>query len=122
MVQAAFYRLVLDRKVGEYELPKGASLIACGNRGTDRGVVHRFDPQSKERAFPCPRTRECPDGQAHGVRRTAGRARLLRSTIARRHNPRSIPDPRLRSCAGGSGAFSCDARPSTSFAAGNSNP
>ena len=32
MVQAALYQLVLDRKVGEYELPEGASLIACGNR------------------------------------------------------------------------------------------
>ena len=105
MVQAALYQLVLDRKVGEYELPGAASLIACGNRATDCGVVHRmptplasrfvhleirvdaddwldwgaangiapevlffityepdllhqFDPQSKERAFPCPRTWE----------------------------------------------------------------
>ena len=105
MVQAALYQLVLDRKVGEYELPEGASLIACGNRETDRGVVHRmptplasrfvhleirvdvedwlawgaangivsealffvayrpdllhcFDPQSAERAFPCPRSWE----------------------------------------------------------------
>ena len=105
MVQAALYQLVLDRKVGEYELPEGASLIACGNRETDRGVVHRmptplasrfihldirvdaedwlnwgaangiapevlyfitykpdllhqFDPQSMERAYPCPRTWE----------------------------------------------------------------
>ncbi len=105
MVQAALYQLVLDRKVGEYELPEGASLIACGNRETDRGVVHRmptplasrfihldirvdaddwlnwgaangiaaevlyfvtyrpdllhqFDPQSKERAYACPRTWE----------------------------------------------------------------
>ncbi len=105
LVQAALYQLVLDRKVGEYELPEGASLIACGNRETDRGVVHRmptplasrfvhldirvdaedwlawgaangiaaevlyfvtykpdllhqFDPQSRERAYPCPRTWE----------------------------------------------------------------
>ena len=42
MVQAALYQLVLDRKVGEYELPEGASLIACGNRETDRGIVHRM--------------------------------------------------------------------------------
>ena len=27
MVQAALYQLVLDRKVGEYELPEGASLM-----------------------------------------------------------------------------------------------
>ena len=105
MVQAALYQLVLDRKVGEYELPEGASLIACGNRESDRGVVHRmptplasrfvhleirvdaqdwcawgaangispevlffvqlrpdllhrFDPQSREAAFACPRTWE----------------------------------------------------------------
>ena len=42
MVQAALYQLVLDRKVGEYALPDGASLIACGNRESDRGVVHRM--------------------------------------------------------------------------------
>ena len=38
MGQAAVYQLVLDRKVGEYELPKCASLIACGNRESDRVV------------------------------------------------------------------------------------
>ena len=42
MVQASMYQLVLDRKVGEYELPEGASIIACGNRESDRGVVHRM--------------------------------------------------------------------------------
>ena len=42
MGQAAVYQLVLDRKVGEYELPEGASLIACGNRESDRVVVHRM--------------------------------------------------------------------------------
>ena len=109
MVQAALYQLVLDRQVGEYELPEGASLIACSNRETDRGVVHRmpaplasrfvhleirvdaqdwlawgaenaiapetlffismrpellhqFDPQSPEKAFPCPRTWEMISG------------------------------------------------------------
>ncbi|MCY4191208.1 MAG: hypothetical protein OXD42_07795 [Rhodospirillaceae bacterium] len=39
MVQAALYQLVLDRKVGEYELPDGASVIACGNRKSDRGII-----------------------------------------------------------------------------------
>ena len=42
MVQAALYQLALERKVGEYALPEGASLIACGNREGDRGVVHRM--------------------------------------------------------------------------------
>ena len=103
MVQAALYQLVLDRKCGEYALPEGAALIACGNREGDRAVVqrmptalasrfvhievcvdaaewsawaaqqglaaevifflqyrpellHQFDPQSQDAAFPCPRT------------------------------------------------------------------
>ncbi len=42
LVQAALFQLALDRKVGEYTLPEGASLIACGNRETDRDVVHRM--------------------------------------------------------------------------------
>ena len=42
MVQAALYQLFLERKCGEYELPEGASLIACGNRDADRAVVHRM--------------------------------------------------------------------------------
>ena len=42
MVQAALYQLFLERKCGEYALPEGASLIACGNRDADRAVVHRM--------------------------------------------------------------------------------
>ena len=42
MVQAALFQLVRDRKCGEYELPEGASLMACGNRQADRSVVHRM--------------------------------------------------------------------------------
>ncbi len=40
MVQAALYQLVLDRQCGEYTLPENASIIACGNRETDRAVSH----------------------------------------------------------------------------------
>ena len=130
MVQAALYQLVLDRKVGEYELPEGAALIACGNRETDRGVVHRmptplasrfvhleirvdaedwcawgaangiaaevlffiqleptllhhFDPQSKEKAFPCPRTWHFTSNIVHrrnGLDPSVERA-LFRGTI-----------------------------------------
>ena len=42
MVQAALFQLVRDRKCGEYELPEGASLMACGNREGDRGITHRM--------------------------------------------------------------------------------
>ena len=130
MVQAALYQLVLDRKCGEYELPEGAALIACGNREGDRGVVYRmqtplasrfvhleirvdatdwcawgamngiapevlffvsmrpellhaFNPQSTEKAFPCPRTWEMVSNivyRRHGLDPVAERA-LFRGTV-----------------------------------------
>lgn len=39
-VQAAAYQLVLNRKIGEYELPPNWSVLAAGNRAGDRSVVH----------------------------------------------------------------------------------
>ena len=103
LVQAACYQLVLDRKIGEYELPKDAVVVAAGNREGDRAVtsrmpsplanrfvhldfdvdvddwirwglsngvrtevlafqrfrpalLHQFDPQKNEKAFPTPRS------------------------------------------------------------------
>jgi hypothetical protein len=38
LVQAACYQLVLDRRLAEYRLPDGWSVIAAGNRAADRGV------------------------------------------------------------------------------------
>ena len=49
MVQAALYQLALDRKIGEYTLPEGATVIACGNREGDGGVFHRFSPALSSR-------------------------------------------------------------------------
>lgn len=43
-VQASAYQLILDRKVGEYALPEGWSIIAAGNRENDRGVVYKMPP------------------------------------------------------------------------------
>ena len=43
-VQASAYQLVLDRKVGEYTLPDGWSIVSAGNRESDRGVVYRMPP------------------------------------------------------------------------------
>ncbi|DAB41192.1 MAG TPA: ATPase [Sulfurovum sp. UBA12169] len=43
-VQASAYQLILDRKVGEYELPEGWSVVAAGNRENDRGVVYKMPP------------------------------------------------------------------------------
>jgi hypothetical protein len=41
-VQASAYQLILDRKVGEYELPDGWAIVAAGNREGDRGVTYRM--------------------------------------------------------------------------------
>lgn len=41
-VQAAIYQLVLDRKIGEYELPKGWRIVCAGNKIDDRGIVFRL--------------------------------------------------------------------------------
>ena len=40
--QAAAYQLILNRKVGTYYLPKNVSIIAAGNRETDKGVTYRM--------------------------------------------------------------------------------
>jgi len=39
-VSAAAYQLILDRKLGEYEVPKGWAIFAAGNRQGDRGVTY----------------------------------------------------------------------------------
>lgn len=41
-VQAAAYQLILNRRVGTYELPKGVDVVAAGNREGDRGVTYRM--------------------------------------------------------------------------------
>jgi hypothetical protein len=41
-VSAAAYQLILDRKLGEYELPKGWVIFAAGNRAGDRGVNYQM--------------------------------------------------------------------------------
>ncbi len=113
LVQAACYQLVLDRRLGEYLLPEGWSIIAAGNRETDRAVTHHmpsalanrfvhlnfdvdinewlawaeanrlapevsaflrfrpnllhdFDPQKNEKAFPTPRSWEFVSGILSG--------------------------------------------------------
>lgn len=38
-VSAAAYQLILDRRLGEYEVPKGWAIFAAGNRQGDRGVT-----------------------------------------------------------------------------------
>lgn len=42
LVQTACYQLILDRRIGEYRLPDGWSVVAAGNREGDRSVVYRM--------------------------------------------------------------------------------
>jgi hypothetical protein len=41
-VQAAAYQLILNRKVGQYQLPDNVVMIAAGNRMGDKGVTYRM--------------------------------------------------------------------------------
>lgn len=38
-VQKAFYSLLLERRIGEFELPAGSWVVAAGNRAQDRALV-----------------------------------------------------------------------------------
>jgi MoxR-like ATPase len=38
-VQKAFYSLILDRRIGEFELPKGTIVIGAGNRAEDAAIT-----------------------------------------------------------------------------------
>lgn len=39
---AAAYRLILDRKIGNYTLPDGWNIVAAGNRESDKGVTYKM--------------------------------------------------------------------------------
>jgi MoxR-like ATPase len=49
MVQASCYQLVLDRKLGEYTLPKEWAIMAAGNRDSDRAVTNRMPSPLRNR-------------------------------------------------------------------------
>src|SRR5512141_2197051 len=38
-VQKAFYSLIQDRRIGEYQLPPGSVVIGAGNRAQDSAIV-----------------------------------------------------------------------------------
>jgi hypothetical protein len=41
-VQAAAYQLVLNRRIGKYELPDNVVIVAAGNREGDKGVTYKM--------------------------------------------------------------------------------
>lgn len=49
LVQAACYQLVLDRRLGEYVLPDEWTVLAAGNRESDRAVTHRMPTPLRNR-------------------------------------------------------------------------
>jgi hypothetical protein len=51
-VQAAAYQLILNRRVGEYRLPDGVSIVAAGNRETDKAVTFRMPSALANRFAP----------------------------------------------------------------------
>lgn len=48
-VQAASYQLILDKRLGEYEVPKGVDLMALGNRDTDKGITFKMPTPAANR-------------------------------------------------------------------------
>jgi MoxR-like ATPase len=48
-VQKAFYSLILDRRLGDYELPAGSRVIGAGNRIEDRALVRPMATALKNR-------------------------------------------------------------------------
>lgn len=50
-VQKAFYSLILDRRVGEYELPEGSVVIGAGNRAQDSAIVKTMSSALINRMF-----------------------------------------------------------------------
>lgn len=47
--QAAAYQLVLDRKLGDYNVPEGWAIVAAGNRASDRAIVNTMSTALKNR-------------------------------------------------------------------------
>jgi len=48
-VQAAFYQLINDRKLGDYVVPEGWSIVAAGNRGVDKANIFPMSAPLKNR-------------------------------------------------------------------------
>jgi hypothetical protein len=48
-VQAASYQLILDKRLGEYVVPKGVDLMALGNRDTDKGITFKMPTPAANR-------------------------------------------------------------------------
>ena len=50
-VQKAFYSLLLERRIGEFALPKGTWVVAAGNRSEDRAIIRTMSSALVNRVF-----------------------------------------------------------------------
>jgi hypothetical protein len=102
LVQAACLQLTLDRRIGEYELPAGWTVIAASNRAGDRAGTHRLISPLLNRFVHLDLDVSPEDWQAWAV--TAGVAPEVRAFLRYRpallaqyepaSNPRAFPTPR----------------------------
>ena len=102
MVQAACLQLVLDRKLGEYQLPDGWHVVAASNRSEDRAGTHRLISPLLNRFVHLDLDVSADDWQQWAV--TANVAAEVRAFLRFRpnllfqfdpaSNPRAFPTPR----------------------------
>ena len=102
LVQTACLQLTLDRRIGEYELPDGWSIVAASNRSEDRAGTHRLISPLLNRFIHFDLEVSHDDWQAWAV--PAGIAAEVRAFLHYRPgllaqfdpttNPRSFPTPR----------------------------
>ncbi|MCR5258148.1 MAG: MoxR family ATPase [Desulfovibrio sp.] len=93
LVQAACYQLILDRRIGEYELPAGWSVVAAGNREQDRSVVHRMPTALANRMVHLEFEADIDDwlawAQKHGIRPEVTGFLRFRPTLLHTFDPKS---------------------------------
>jgi MoxR-like ATPase len=101
-VSAAAYQLILDRRLGEYQVPDGWAIIAAGNRQGDRGVTYSMPAPLANRFSHFEVETHLDDwvawAYAHGIDERIiaflrFRPELLFDFDAAR-NPRAFPSPR----------------------------
>jgi hypothetical protein len=59
-VQKAFYSLLLERRLGEFRLPRGSWVVAAGNRAEDQALTRTLSTALLNRVFVVPIRAEVP--------------------------------------------------------------
>ena len=102
LVQAACLQLTLDRRIGEYELPEGWTVVAASNRSEDRAGTHRLISPLLNRFVHLDlvvsnedwQTWAVANGIAPEVRAFLNYRPALLSQYDATSNPRAFPTPR----------------------------